>query len=131
MLKRINNEYELDKAMKLTKEQQARFEEIKNYPAGFMPDYEQYILNGSMPAEVDEDGEVRNLAKHPMRDMMINVQINKTVLENERLAEENIKLEAINQRLIDKLTEKAVITEQEKEKIISDTEVKEEQIIKR
>lgn len=135
MLKRIQNGYELKEDVELTKEQQERFNEIQNYPAGFMPDYEAYITDGSMPSDFDEDGNKRSLAKHPMRDLMINAQINKTVLENKRLAEENTKLEAINQRLIDKLTEKEVITETEKEKIISDTEVKEpikeEEIIER
>ena len=72
MLKRINNGYELTEGISLAKEQQERFDEIKNFPAGFMPDYEAYILEGSMPSEFDEEGNKRNLAVHPMRDLMIN-----------------------------------------------------------
>jgi len=66
MLKRINNGYELTEGITLTKEQQERFDEIKNLPAGFMPDYKQYILDGSMPSPVDEEGNKRNLWVHPM-----------------------------------------------------------------
>ena len=66
MLKRINNGYELTEGITLTKEQQERFDEIKNFPAGFMPDHEAYILEGSMPSEFDEEGNKRNLRNHPM-----------------------------------------------------------------
>ena len=72
MLKRINNSYTLEEGVGLTEEQLKRFEEIKSLPAGFMPDYEAYILEGSMPSEFDEEGNKRNLAVHPMRDLMIN-----------------------------------------------------------
>ena len=73
MLKRIQNGYQLEEGVTLNKEQQERFDEIKNYPAGFMPDYEQYILDGSMPSEFDEEGNKRNLAAHPMRDLMVDI----------------------------------------------------------
>ena len=66
MLKRINNSYTLEEGVGLTEEQLKRFEEIKSLPAGFMPDYEQYILDGSMPSPVDEEGNKRNLWVHPM-----------------------------------------------------------------
>ena len=71
MLKRINNSYTLEEGVGLTEEQQKRFEEIKSLPAGFIPDYEQYITDGSMPSEYDEEGNKRNLTVHPMRDLMI------------------------------------------------------------
>ena len=71
MLKRVNGGYELEKGVVLTEEQQERFENIKNYPAGFMQDYENYITDGSMPSPVDEEGSKRDLAKHPMRDLII------------------------------------------------------------
>ena len=71
MLKRVNNGYELESAINLAAEQQERFEEIKYMPAGFISDYENYVLSGDMPDKVDEDGAMRNLSKHPMRDMMI------------------------------------------------------------
>ena len=66
MLKRIQNGYQLEEGVTLNKEQQERFDEIKNFPAGFSIDYEQYILDGSMPSEFDEEGNKRNLALHPM-----------------------------------------------------------------
>ena len=55
MLERVQNGYVLEEGATLTEEQQQRFEEIKNYPAGFIPDYEAYILDGSMPSEFDEE----------------------------------------------------------------------------
>ena len=66
MLKRIQNGYEIEKGVTLNKDQQERFDEIKNYPAGFMEDYNKYILEGSMPSEFDEEGNKRNLRNHPM-----------------------------------------------------------------
>ena len=78
MLKRIQNGYELEEDVELTKEQQERFNEIQNYPAGFMPDYEAYITDASMPSEFDEEGNKRNFSVHPMRDMMIDNK-NKTI----------------------------------------------------
>jgi len=71
MLERVQNGYALKEGVTLTEEQQQRYKEIKNYPAGFIPDYEQYITDGSMPSEYDEEGNKRNLAVHPMRDLMI------------------------------------------------------------
>ncbi len=71
MLIRVRNGYELKEGVTLTEAQQERFEEIKTFPAGFIPDYEAYITDGSMPSPTDEEGNKRNLSKHPMRDLMI------------------------------------------------------------
>ncbi len=71
MLIRVRNGYELEEEVTLTEDQQERFEEIKNFPAGFIPDYEQYVLDGSMPSPIDEEGNKRNLSKHTMRDLII------------------------------------------------------------
>ena len=123
MLKRINNGYELTEGITLTKEQQERFDEIKSLPAGFMPDYEQYIFDGSMPSPVDEEGNKKNLAVHPMRDLMIESKINRVEIENKRLSDENAKLRNI-------LVEKTIITSKEADEL-QIIEKEDELIIKR
>ncbi len=71
MLIRVRGGYEVKEEVTLTEGQQERFEKIKNFPAGFIPDYEQYVIDGSMPSLIDEEGNKRNLSKHPMRDLII------------------------------------------------------------
>ena len=123
MLERVQNGYALKEGVTLTEEQQQRYKEIKNYPAGFMPDYEQYILDGSMPSPVDEEGNKKNLAVHPMRDLMIESKINRAEIENKRLSDENAKLRNI-------LVEKTIITSKEADEL-QIIEKEDELIIKR
>ncbi len=110
MLKRVSYGFELEEGVSLTEEQQERFEEIQYFPAEFMPDYEAYITDGSMPPKVDEEGNKRNLAKHPMRDIEIESRINEQAAENHRL-------KSVNERLLARLNEKEVITKDDKEYI--------------
>ncbi len=72
MLRRVSNGYELEEGTNLTEEQQSRFETIKDFPAGFMSDYEQYIQDGSFPSHLDEEGNKRDLSSHPMRNLMLD-----------------------------------------------------------
>ncbi len=74
MLIRVRGGYEVKEEVTLTEGQQERFEAIRSFPAGFIPDYEAYITDGSFPDpdEVDEEGNKRDLSKHPLRDLMID-----------------------------------------------------------
>ncbi len=119
MLKRVSYGFELEEGVSLTVEQRSRFEEIQYFPAGFMADYEAYITDGSMPAKVDEEGNKRNLAKHPMRGIEVDTRVQKQVIVNEQLMR-------VNERLLSRLEEKAVISRDDKAYIeASDTELRE------
>ncbi len=119
MLKRVSYGFELEEGVSLTEEQQERFEEIQYFPAGWMPDYEAYITDGSMPAKVDEEGNRRRLDKHPLRGIEVDTRIQKQATENEQLMR-------VNERLLSRLEEKEVISRDDKAYIeASDTELRE------
>lgn len=117
MLEYNSTGYGLEEGVILTAEQQERFEQIKTLAPGFMPDYEAYILDGSMPSEVDDQGGKRDLSKHPMRDLVIEHKISKVV-------EENARLRGL-------LVDKAVITSKEADGLKVVEPVKEEPVIKK
>jgi len=84
-----------------------------------MPDYEAYVTDGDSPTSVDEEGNKRDLSKHPMQGIVQAMELSQLRGELDLLRGESAGIQIL-------LVTKEVITEDDLKAIRED-----EQVIKR